>query len=350
MTRPRAQGPSAQTRIPRDSARPSAARRRGTALSGARRARPARRGPRRARYPLGVTLRTALSRRRRLLAAVLLSAAAALAVLQLSPGSQQTVPTVVAARALGAGTVLSPEDLRVVDYPASLVPAGGAGQERASPEATSDPAASPETLGTRAEAVDGTGAEGDPTAAWIGRTLAAAVVEGQPLTGPSVLGPDLLSGQPPGTTAVTVRVADAAALTHVRPGQHVDLIRAVDRADIGGQRNADDDRDGPGSEEAGPGDEGSGGSQRIGAQLPVLWVADPAAPAQGLLETAPQDQGDLLVVGADAATAERIAAAPEGELVPVLVAAPAPPSSAPAPSAGPAAEPALSPSAGAAES
>lgn len=324
--------------------------RRGSAPSPVRRARHGGRSPvrlrprpaaRRARYPLGITVRTALSRRRRLIAAVLLSVAAAIAVLQLSPASERTVPTVVAARSLGAGTVLSAADLRVVDYPLALVP-GGSSAAPADAAVTAAGAAQDGTAetGQPGASSDGSPAEGSDRAAadedqqidaWVGRTLAAAVVEGQPLTGPSVLGPDLLSGQPAGTTAVTIRVADPAALTHVRPGQHVDLIRSdsdplaaqpsASEADERAEGTDDDDASRPSQAPERTG--ASASSLRVAAQLPVLWVADPAEPADGLLASAPEVQDDLLVVGADPTTAERLAAAPEGELVPVLVAAPA---------------------------
>ncbi|WP_144791476.1 SAF domain-containing protein [Kocuria palustris] len=289
------------------------------------------RTPRRARYPLGIALRTALSRRRRLIAAVLLSAAAAIAVLQVSPGPQETVPTVVAARSLGAGAVLSADDLRVVDYPLALAPAGaappsgGAAAEAGSAVPEAAPAARPSSAaGAAADSpVAQRRPSDDPAAAWVGRTLAAAVVEGQPLTGPSVLGPDLLSGQPPGSTAVTLRVADPGTLAHVRPGQHVDLIRADGRASDGAGHDADASDPPADPEDGGTGDAADPGAARVAAGLPVLWVADPAAPSDGLLESSQEVQDDLLVVGADAATAERIASTPEGELVPVLVAAPA---------------------------
>lgn len=327
--------------------------RRGSAPSPGRRARLGGRGtarrrprsaPRRPRYPLGITLRTALSRRRRLIAAVLLSIAAAIAVLQISPASQRTVPTVVAARSLGAGTVLSADDLRVADYPVDLVPgesAAGAEDTAAAPapddqgssvgtrQPSTDPLSTP-SEGLAADAAGDSPGADQQIETWVGRTLASAVVEGQPLTGPSVLGPDLLSGQPPGTTAVTLRVADSATLTHVRPGQHVDLIRSdADLPAPSPSAAADDRTDGDtadASEDGADGSEQTGASEtsaRVAAQLPVLWVADPAEPADGLLASTPESQDDLLVVGADAATAERLAAAPEGELVPVLVAAPA---------------------------
>lgn len=273
------------TRRARDATSTAARRRRRGGRPLAQRSEPSR-----PRYPLGVMVRTAVSRRRRLLAAVLLSAAAAVAILQLSPARQPTVPTVVASGSLGAGTVLAPEDLEVIDYPAALVP------------------------GARADDADAAASAGSPDD-WVGRTLAGPLIDGQPLTAASVLGPDLLSGQPAGTTAVTIRVADAGALTHLRPGQHVDLIL---RSAALGSGPSPEETDPPRDPELSAAEQ----TTRIGSGLPVLWVADPVAPADGILAQSAEVQDDLLVVGADARTAARIAATEEGELVPVLVASP----------------------------
>lgn len=314
-------------------------------------------GPRRPRYPLGVAFRTALSRRRRLIAAVLLSTAAAIAVLQLSPGRQATVPVVVAAHPLGAGTVLSHDDLRVADYPEVLAPGA---VDRTRPGAPIAGAAPGDLQAVSAPDAPAAAREdpADPAADWVGRTLSSAVVQGQPLTAASVLGPDLLAGQPRGSTAVTIRVADPGTLTHLRPGQRVDLIRRDDgsapeispgdgspgddfRGDDSSGDRAPADSDPSGAPEAGSaprersagdagssakdttaedGDEGGGAAGRAGAGLAVLWVADPVEPSGGLLEPTGGVEDDLLVVAADERTAARIAASGEGELVPVLVA------------------------------
>lgn len=230
------------------------------------------------------------------MAAALLSVAAAVLVVQISPAGRETTPVVVAAGSLGAGTVLSSADLRIADYPVALVPS----------PTSPDP-------GT-----EGTG--GDPASIdhWVGRTLSTAVVEGQPLTGPGVVGPDLLTGQPAGSTAVTVRVADPGALTHVRPGQRVDLVQPGTGSGI------DEDPEPQNREKV------------VARAVTVLWVAGPAEPDPGLLSasSAGSDR-DLLVVGADTRTAQSIAGNDSHQLVPVLVSAgdsPAPDSPAPGPS------------------
>lgn len=251
-------------------------------------------------YPLALQLRTAISRKRRLVAAALLSLAAALIILVLSPGDRDTVPVVVAAKSLGAGTVLASGDLTVAQYPVDLVPAGNT-------ENTSST--------SQASAVDGSAevisppASSDRVEDWVGRTLSTAVVEGQPLTVASVVGPDLLAGQPAGTTAVTVRVADPGALTHLRPGQRVDLVH----------RSTTNSVDQP---EPSPSSSPEADANRsvVARDVTVLWVADPVEPSTGFLSSAGGSEQDLLVVGADSPTAQAIAASDTKELVPVLVA------------------------------
>lgn len=291
------------------SATPASRSRRPTSSRSWRGASPGNRGrrrPRRQRYPLAIQLRTAISRRRRLVAAALLSVAVAIAVMQISPDDRDTVPVVVAARPLGAGTVLSSADLKVVEYPAPLAPAsqsGAAADTTGTPTAVTNSSADDGDTVELAGALPHTGSLND----WVGRTLSTAVVEGQPLTGPSVVGPDLLAGQPAGTTAVTVRVSDPGALTHLRPGQRVDLVNRAADGSIAGQ---DPDND----------DHGSAAAQVVARDVTVLWVADPTEPESGLLSAAgTADAEDLMVVGADTETAQAIAARESQQLVPVLV-------------------------------
>lgn len=245
-------------------------------------------------------MRTAISRKRRLVAAALLSIAAALMILVLSPGERETVPVVVASKALGAGTVLASGDLAVAQYPVDLAPAGAAAStSAASGVASADGSTESISPATSTERVED----------WVGRTLSTAVVEGQPLTVASVVGPDLLAGQPPGTTAVTVRVADPGALTHLRPGQRVDLVH---RSTL----NTVDEPDPGASISPSP----QGGRNVVARDVTVLWVADPVEPSTGLLSSGGEQDQDLLVVGTDASTAQAVAASDAKELVPVLVA------------------------------
>lgn len=263
---------------------------------------PSSRGRQKSRpsYPLALQLRTAISRKRRLVAAALLSLAAALMLLVLSPGERDTVAVVVATKPLGAGTVLASADLEVAQYPVDLAPADNA-------ELPSGTA--PATAADGSAESAGAAGSGERVEDWVGRTLSTAVVEGQPLTVAGVVGPDLLSGQPPGTTAVTVRVADPGALTHLRPGQRVDLVH----------RSSANTADQPEPQPSRSPDSADNRSV-VARGVTVLWVADPVEPSTGFLSSNAAQEQDLLVVGADASTAQAIAASDAKELVPVLVA------------------------------
>ena len=223
--------------------------------------------PRR-RYPVSLRLRSALSRRRRLASAVLLSLALTLVLVRFSPPEARTAPVVTAARELAAGTVVSVEYLAVARYPRGLVPEG----------AVPDPAR------------------------LAGRTLAGPTTRGQPLTEAAVVGPGLLTGQPAGITAVTLRIDDPGVLRHVRAGDHVDVVHLPDGAV-------------------------AGDTAVLGRGLPVLWVSSGAAGKDtGLLTDAPEDEG-LVVVGAPHADAAGLAGATgTGRTTVVLVPAPVSPS------------------------
>lgn len=60
-----------------------------------------------------------------------------------------------------------------------------------------------------------------------GRRLAGPVRAGEVLTDGRLVGPGLLDGQPPGTRAMHVPVADPGALAMVQPGDTVDLVAAT---------------------------------------------------------------------------------------------------------------------------
>ena len=118
----------------------------------------------------------------------------------------------------------------------------------------------------------------------IGRLLAAPVRQGEPLTDVRLLGPALLTALPdPGLVAVPVRVADgsaAAALVH--PGDIVDVL-AVDDTDSG---------------------RASGRPVTVASAVRVV-----AVPARGGVAG---DGGGLVVVAADRAQADALAAASVG--------------------------------------
>ncbi|MGA8247658.1 MAG: SAF domain-containing protein, partial [Nocardioides sp.] len=134
--------------------------------------------------------RTVLARRRPLAAAcVALAVLAGLHVVRPHVGRQVTVA--VAAHDLDSGTVLSAHDLVERRYPADVAPVGS-------------------------------------SATAVGRTLAAPVRAGEPVTDVRLVTPSLLSGYP-GRVALPVRVADADAVALLRVGDTVDLVAADPR-------------------------------------------------------------------------------------------------------------------------
>lgn len=112
-------------------------------------------------------------------------------------GALRTEPpgrtVVVAAHDLGSGTALRAGDLDRARLPLASVPAHST---------------------TRVEDV-------------VGRTVAGPMRRGEVVTDRRVVRPDRLSGFPPGTVLVTVRLADPDVLASVGVGDHVDVV-AVD--------------------------------------------------------------------------------------------------------------------------
>ncbi|MFT4188912.1 MAG: SAF domain-containing protein [Aeromicrobium sp.] len=130
---------------------------------------------------------------RRLLTAVCAGLAVLFALNARAPGSD-TRPAVVAGDDLAAGSVLTGDQVRVVDLPASAVPEGAA--------------ASVEEV--------------------VGRSLAGPVRDGEVMTDRRVVDARDLSGFDVEDPALaTVRVSDPAALRALRVGDQVDVI-AVD--------------------------------------------------------------------------------------------------------------------------
>jgi Flp pilus assembly protein CpaB len=219
--------------------------------------------------------RLLVARHRRLL----LSLAAVVALLSvvraLAPPTVATLPVLVAARDLAAGHVLTDGDLRQVDWPADLSPPPG------------DPA----------------------TAAGLaGRSLASPVRAGEAVTDARLLGPGVLTGQPAGTLAVPVRLADATAATLVAAGDRVDLIAGA-------------------TPDAAAFDAGPSGSDVVASDVLVLAVPGRAdddvtgglgALAGGGDETGAASAG-VLVVATDRDTAVRLAGAQAGQVLSVAV-------------------------------
>jgi pilus assembly protein CpaB len=138
--------------------------------------------------PAATPMRAVLSRHRRLLAAVLAAAAAAFGLAAARP-HPRGVPVLVAARDLPGGTTLGAADVGVRTLPVRAVPDGAV--RRAA-----------------------------------GRTLAAPVRRGEPLTDVRLRGGTLLDDAEPGMVATPVRLADAAVVRLLHTGDRVDVLAA----------------------------------------------------------------------------------------------------------------------------
>jgi Flp pilus assembly protein CpaB len=128
---------------------------------------------------------------RRLLAALTAGTAVLAGLQAAAPPPPATVTVWTASHDLPGGTVLGPDDLVAARFRPETVP---------------------DSVVTRPGAV-------------IGRTLAAPMTRGQPLTGVSTLARGLLRGYP-GATAVPLRVTDAAVVDLLRVGDRISLVVA----------------------------------------------------------------------------------------------------------------------------
>jgi Flp pilus assembly protein CpaB len=127
-------------------------------------------------------------RHRRLLAALLTGVAVLAGVRAVAAPPEATVPVVVAARDLPAGSTVSADDLALIEFRPGSEPAG---------------------LVT------------DPT----GRLVTSPVRRGEPLTDVRLLGPSLTEGRP-GMVATPVRLPDAATAALLHTGDLVDVLAA----------------------------------------------------------------------------------------------------------------------------
>jgi len=145
----------------------------------------------RARDRLGrLTLpaRRAVLRRRRPLAALLAAVAVAAGLQAAAPPAPPRTGVLVAARDLPSGVLLAPGDLTRVAFAPGSVPDGLA-------------------------------------AGAVGRTLAAPLRRGEPVTDVRLVGPALARGHP-GLAALPVRLPDAAMAALLRVGDRIDLVAA----------------------------------------------------------------------------------------------------------------------------
>lgn len=130
---------------------------------------------------------------RRLLAAGMAAASVALAISALSPAPPPSMEVVIASRDLPPGAVLRPADLATARLPPAAVPAGA---QR-------------------------------PGKSLAGRVLVGAVRRGEPLTDVRLVGRSLLTAlDADGLVAVPVRMADAASVALLQPGDLVDVLAA----------------------------------------------------------------------------------------------------------------------------
>lgn len=200
-------------------------------------------GPRRVAAALGARLRW----HRRPIAVTFAAMSLLLALAALRPhgpagacgAPAPTIPVLVAARDAPGGTVLTERDVRIAAMPRALAPAGAL----------------------------------SPGAEIAGRRLAYPIRAGEPVTDVRLVGSGLLAGYVTGgvdVVATPVRVADAATVRLVRPGDLVDVLAASPGAGPAAP--------GPSPPAAGPGDVvgASGGS----APANVADDAPPGATAR----------------------------------------------------------------------
>lgn len=187
--------------------------------------------------------RTLLLRRS---AAALLVGLAAVLALTRGTGSAEGVPVVVAARDLTPGAVLGTDDVVLRGLPEQVIPDGAA---RATP-------------------------------AVLGRTLAAPVRRGEPLTDLRLAGPALARAvsADPGAVSVPLRLPDPDVAALLHPGAVVDVLTLGERQDE---------------------------PVVLATGARVLAVLEPGAGATAVRAT----EGRLVLVALDAAAATRVATA-----------------------------------------
>ncbi|KQU67595.1 SAF domain-containing protein [Phycicoccus sp. Root101] len=128
--------------------------------------------------------------RRGLAAACAAAAVLGVVALAQSPRGGALTPVVVAARPLAVGEVATPDALRVLLFPADLVPDGAASE----------------------------------VSQVIGRPLTATLNRGEPVTTDRARPSSVLAGQPIDLLAFHVMIADARSVSMVRPGDRIDLV------------------------------------------------------------------------------------------------------------------------------
>jgi Flp pilus assembly protein CpaB len=196
------------------------------------------------------TVRRVVLSRRRPLAAVCAALAVVAGLRAVRPPDPPTVGVVVAAHDLTSGTVLTPDDLVVRRFPVGSAPAGSATDA-------------------------------------VGRTLAAPVRAGEPVTDVRLVGPSVVAGYP-GRVALPVRIADGDAVALLRPGDRIGLVAADPRR---------------------------GTASYVAVDVPVLSVPEPHADDPGSAGLS----GRLVVVAALPSEVDQIAAAAATDLLGIVI-------------------------------
>jgi Flp pilus assembly protein CpaB len=194
---------------------------------------------------LGSARRSVL-RRRRPLAALLTAVAVAAGLHAVAAPSPAGVPVRVAARDLPAGAELEAGDLVAVDFAPGTPP----------DDLVEDP---------------------------VGRTLAAPVRRGEPVTDVRLIGPQLTVGRAE-LIALPVRLPDAGMVGLLEVGDRIDLVAADPRGT---------------------------GAATVAADAPVLAIPSAAADAPGVAGL----PGRLVVVGVGPGEAATVAAAAVGSVL-----------------------------------
>jgi Flp pilus assembly protein CpaB len=192
------------------------------------------------------SVRRAVLRRRRLLAAVLTAVAVAAGLHAVAAPPPATVSVLVAARDLPAGTELTSTDLVTGAFA---------------------PGSAPDNL------------VADPA----GRTLAAPLRRGEPVTDVRLVGPQLTEGLPE-LTATPVRLPDAGMVDLLQVGDRIDLLAADPRG---------------------------AGAETVTVDAPVLAIPSEAASGPGTAGL----PGRLVVIGVGSEEVDTVAAAAVGSFV-----------------------------------
>ena len=135
-----------------------------------------------------LSVRRAVLLRRRLLAATCLGLGVWLALRSIVGPPPPTTAVLVAARDLPAGVVLTDTDLATRAFAAGTAPAGVVGADTAT-----------------------------------GRTLAAPLTSGEPVTDVRLVAPSLLEGYP-GLVALPLRIPDSDTVSLLRVGDRIDVL------------------------------------------------------------------------------------------------------------------------------